>query len=201
LQIVGQYESLLKQEAILSEKSGTTFLSLARPCHDKISKFRRGLKMTEAREQQYWLKSPLNEADTAKLQLHVEEAVLARQSQGTYTLPEREHIRQRKIFTQVQDKIPVEHLDAIRRLCQLWDVQVLPKNIQSHRKFIGPVIVWTKRKLFPIMEFVLKDCLRQQREFNAAAIQAIAEIASPKSDASLPKQSIGFFRDTRRDLC
>ena len=32
-------------------------------------------------------------------------------------------------------------LEALRRLCQIWDVDLKPAPITSHRKFIGPIII------------------------------------------------------------
>ncbi|MCB0353122.1 MAG: hypothetical protein KDD64_06335, partial [Bdellovibrionales bacterium] len=90
-----------------------------------------------------------------------------------------------------------EVLEKLRRLCQLWNVRLLPQEkITSHRPLIGPVIVAVKKAIFPIVRYILKDVLHQQRSFNAAAIQLLAEIASDsntqphsKSLESAPGQS------------
>jgi len=75
--------------------------------------------------------------------------------------------------------IPTVTLERLRRLCQLWDVDLRPaREITSHRRFIGPVIVAAKRLLFPIVRFFMQDTLRQQREFNATAIALLADLAN-----------------------
>jgi len=74
-------------------------------------------------------------------------------------------------------KLSDQKLEKLRRLCQLWDVKLRPREIRSHRKFVGPVIVAVKRAIYPILKFFLKDMLHQQREFNAATIRLLAEVA------------------------
>lgn len=75
--------------------------------------------------------------------------------------------------------IPTMTLERLRRLCQLWDVDLRPaRAITSHRRVIGPVIVAAKRLLFPIVRFFMHDTLRQQREFNATAIALLADLAN-----------------------
>ena len=70
-----------------------------------------------------------------------------------------------------------QRLDKLRRLCQLWDVDVRVNNISSHRKVIGPFIVIVKKILFPFLKVLLKDFIEQQREFNATTILLLSEIS------------------------
>jgi len=72
--------------------------------------------------------------------------------------------------------IGVVRLQKLRRLCQLWEVEVKVGEITSHRKVIGPIIVGFKRLLVPMMRILLKDTLRQQRDFNAAVILLLADL-------------------------
>ncbi len=72
-------------------------------------------------------------------------------------------------------------LEKLRRLCQLWDIDIRPMQITSHRKIIGPVIVAIKRLTFPIIKMLLKDFIRQQRDFNASAILLLAELSREES--------------------
>lgn len=77
---------------------------------------------------------------------------------------------------QVTDKT----LEKLRRLCQLWDVEIRTKEISSHRKFVGPVIVAAKRALYPVLRIFLKDFIRQQRSFNAQVISLLTDLANDK---------------------
>ncbi len=77
--------------------------------------------------------------------------------------------------------ISEKKLEKLRILCQLWDLKLSPREISSHRKFIGPIIVTVKKKLFPIFQFFLKDLIRQQRDFNATTIRLMAEICQEES--------------------
>jgi hypothetical protein len=73
-------------------------------------------------------------------------------------------------------RVNAQQLESLRRLCQIWDVDVKPLPITSHRKFIGPVIVAVKRLVFPILKLFLRDSLRQQRDFNAQTIALLMEL-------------------------
>ena len=67
-------------------------------------------------------------------------------------------------------------LERIRRLCQLWDIELRsPNQITSHRKFVGPFIVAAKKLVYPILRVLLKDLIRQQRDFNGSVISYLAE--------------------------
>lgn len=69
-------------------------------------------------------------------------------------------------------------LEKLRALCQLWDLELEPAQISSHRKFIGPIIVIVKRLLFPILQVLLKETISRQRAFNAAAISILFDLAN-----------------------
>ena len=71
-----------------------------------------------------------------------------------------------------------ERLEKLRRLCQLWAVDLTPAKISSHRKFIGAIIVAAKRAIYPFLKVLLKDSFAQQRDFNAAAIALLTDLAS-----------------------
>lgn len=70
-----------------------------------------------------------------------------------------------------------ELLERLRRAAQIWDVSLKPKEITSHRKFLGPIIVSLKRLIYPVLSFFLADTLRQQRDFNAAVLRCLVELS------------------------
>ncbi len=76
-----------------------------------------------------------------------------------------------------------KQLEKLRLACQLFDVDLRTREISSHRKFIGPIIVAAKKALFPIIRVFLKDFLHQQRSFNAAVIDALTELCAEKPGA------------------
>ncbi|MCB0331854.1 MAG: hypothetical protein KDD55_00075 [Bdellovibrionales bacterium] len=71
-----------------------------------------------------------------------------------------------------------EILERLRMLCQLWSIELRPRTITSHRRYIGPVIVAFKKALYPLISFFLKDLIRQQKDFNAATIRLVTELAN-----------------------
>jgi hypothetical protein len=117
------------------------------------------------------------------------EAVLAQEvaskiAAGRYTVDNvayisKVHLNLEPGYLQVSDKT----LEKLRRLCQLWDVDIRATNITSHRKVIGPLIVAAKKIVYPLLKVFLKDFIRQQRSFNAAVIALLAEVSQkPKND-------------------
>jgi hypothetical protein len=74
--------------------------------------------------------------------------------------------------------LSAELVEAFRRLCQLHNVTLLESEISSHRRFVGPVIVFGKKMLYRILRPLLEKTLHQQQEFNAAAIYALGALAS-----------------------
>lgn len=101
-----------------------------------------------------------------------------RQAKGSYSAEDVKYIAALNLKAVKGDlKVSDEVLEKMRRLCQIWDVDLKAKPISSHRKFVGPVIVAAKKMMFPIIRIFLKDFLRQQRQFNAGCISLLAEIA------------------------
>jgi len=111
----------------------------------------------------------------------LEQRVEQRIAGGRYTRDDAQYIAKMhlRLCSGLLD-VSDETLEKLRRLCQLWDVDVRIRRISSHRRVIGPVIVAAKRLLYPMLRVLLKDFIRQQRSFNAAAIAAIADLHSAK---------------------
>lgn len=80
-----------------------------------------------------------------------------------------------------------ERLELLRRLCQNWDLELKPAKITSHRPLIGPFIVLVKRVLFPILRFLMKETIKQQRDFNIAVIELLSNLADQTTTHSNKK--------------
>lgn len=84
-------------------------------------------------------------------------------------------------------------LERLRALCALWEVDLKPGAITSHRKLIGPIIVAAKKLAFPILRAFLKDSFRRQRDFNAAVVVLLSDLArkidNPGQNAAGPSCS------------
>ena len=72
--------------------------------------------------------------------------------------------------------LPDVFLERLRRLCQLWELDLQIGTIRSHRPLIGPCIVFGKKIMFRLLRGLLGDVLEQQREFNANSIALLKEI-------------------------
>jgi hypothetical protein len=74
-------------------------------------------------------------------------------------------------------QLSADQLEKLRQACQLWDIALHPRQIESHRPFIGFFIVKAKRLVFRLLQVLLKDLIRQQRAFNAAVISSLISMA------------------------
>jgi hypothetical protein len=102
--------------------------------------------------------------------------VTKRIAQGLFTHGDISNIYARKLefIERSLDLTPTE-LTHARRLCQLCDVRLKDPSVTSHRRIIGPIIVSVKRLLFPLLRALLQDTLKQQRDFNAALVEAYVD--------------------------
>lgn len=116
------------------------------------------------------------------LEAEVNAAVGRRHTEGELSATEVNDVRDTPLRL-VNDtlEIPDHLLAMIRRMCQVWEVDLSTTGITSHRKFLGPIIVGIKRATLPIVRSLLGNFLAQQREFNA---QVIGFLASSSHGAS-----------------
>jgi hypothetical protein len=70
----------------------------------------------------------------------------------------------------------LEVLEGLRQMAQASDVRLTPPAISSHRPYIGPVIVGVKKLLFRVLEVLLREQLRRQRDFNARTLETIIKM-------------------------
>ena len=105
----------------------------------------------------------------------LEERVAARKTQGEFADANVRYI-EKLSFAPVAGRLEVsdETLERLRKLCQLWDVDLKVLGISSHRKIVGPLIVGVKKMLFPVLRIFLKEFIKQQRAFNAEVISFLA---------------------------
>jgi hypothetical protein len=69
-----------------------------------------------------------------------------------------------------------EVLEGLRKMAQASDVRLTPPTISSHRPYLGPVIVAVKKVLFRVLEMLLREQLRRQRDFNARTLETIIKM-------------------------
>lgn len=123
-----------------------------------------------------WLQ--IGGSPNAELERSLSERVAAKRAAGKFTWDNEEYLRKISLSV-IKDgrDISPQLLEKFRRLCQLHNVYLIPPKITSHRKFIGPVIVAAKKIVYRILEPMLDATIRQQRDFNAAAIYFLAELS------------------------
>jgi len=132
-----------------------------------------------------WLTLPAalkeNGAAEQSLQQALESRVQDKLSRGEYSLEELDHVA-RVDLNPIKGELYIsdKRLEKLRRLCQVWDVDLRIDKITSHRKFLGPLIVAFKRLLLPVVRVLLKNFIAQQREFNAAVVSLLADLSNRK---------------------
>lgn len=130
---------------------------------------------------QTWLKLPSNVSmKSEELAAQLEAKVRMRIQNGEFTEDEVAHVSKLDMRPVKELEVSKDQLEKLRRLCQVWDVDINPGEITSHRPVIGRFIIAGKRLLFPILKALLRNFISQQKEFNAAAISLLAELSSKK---------------------
>ena len=116
------------------------------------------------------------------MQRELESRVQGKIAQGEFASKDIEYIAalKRPVLSSTAT-LDDELLERLRRCCQTWDLEIKPSQISSHRPVIGKFIVAAKRMLFPIVKVLLKDTIRKQRDFNAAAISLLSVMAARQS--------------------
>ena len=69
-----------------------------------------------------------------------------------------------------------DQTNRVRALCSLSQSTLKPANeISSHRKLIGPLIVFIKRLTWPLISVHLRDVFVGIQEFQSLAVETLAE--------------------------
>jgi hypothetical protein len=72
--------------------------------------------------------------------------------------------------------LSTEQTENLRALCKLSKVELKPaREITSHRKIIGPVIVFLKKLTWPLMQIHLKDTFNELSDFCSWTVKTIAK--------------------------
>ena len=117
-------------------------------------------------------------ADSSDLAAELERRVEEKISAGKFNRDNIEYIEKLdRSAISCELEVSDQSLERLRRLCELWDVDLKTFGISSHRPLIGPFIVAMKTMLFPILRAFLKDFIAQQRTFNAEVISYLAFIS------------------------
>src|SRR5438105_4858716 len=90
--------------------------------------------------------------ENSALQDELSTAVSSRISGGEYKAADVEHIDSLPLrLLQKSADFDDQRLERLRALCKLWDIELKPGAITSHRAVIGPIIVGVKRLFFPVL--------------------------------------------------
>lgn len=71
-----------------------------------------------------------------------------------------------------------ERMELLRRLCQIYSIDVRPAQPTSHRKILGPMIVAVKKVIFPIIKALLGPTFKHQKDFNAVVVCLLTDLCN-----------------------
>jgi hypothetical protein len=71
-----------------------------------------------------------------------------------------------------------ERLELLRSLCHLYSAGIRAEKIRSHRRVIGPAIVFVKQVFFRMLSGLLGPSFRFQRDFNAGVIRLLGDLCN-----------------------
>ena len=132
---------------------------------------------------------PVNRLDTswvsvggsadAELARSLFEKIEALRAAGKFSEADQAHIAKLS-FSVTRDGFTAtpERVELLRRLCQIYSADIRPQAPTSHRKIIGPLIVFGKKMLQPVVNAVFGPALRNQREFNANVVSLLTDLSN-----------------------
>ena len=117
-------------------------------------------------------------ADQYRLEERVQQAFAERlDAEPDYNLQEIDKVCSvdRRLFPEGYDP-EFQTFENVRVLCRLSQFELQEaKEISSHRKLLGPVIVLLKKLTWPFIKIHLKGSYDGQSEFNAMMVEVLAE--------------------------
>jgi hypothetical protein len=136
-----------------------------------------------------WLTLPGSVGVTSEaLASEITAAVSDKIARGTYSAGEVVGIAGHRLRSlDPRARLSEARLEQVRTLCRLWEVDLRATAITSHRPLIGPCIVAAKKLLVPFIRLVLGNTLRQQREFNAATLALLIDLARERESFNASK--------------
>lgn len=113
--------------------------------------------------------------DEFKLTERIETALSKRLSaSANYTAIEQNKINElnHRLVPESDVEIDEKTGERLRALAKLSQTELKPpRAISSHRPLLGPIIVKAKRALWPLLNALLKDTFRAQKEFNELLLE------------------------------
>jgi hypothetical protein len=102
-------------------------------------------------------------------------------------MPEDEQQRVAKLSTAIAKGafvVTPERLELLRGLCQIYSAGIRAERISSHRRYLGPLIVFFKKALFRVISALLGPTFSYQRDFNAGVIRLLGDLCNESDRAT-----------------
>jgi hypothetical protein len=134
------------------------------------------------RKSQQWLQ--VEGVDCLELQSALSQRVAALASHGS--MPANEQSRVAELSTAIAKGafvVSPQRLELLRGLCHLYSAGIRSEKITSHRRFLGPLIVFVKRAFFRVLSALLGPSFQFQRDFNAGVIRLLGDLCNEDRSA------------------
>lgn len=90
------------------------------------------------------------------------------------------------VLTQGAFVVSPERLELLRGLCQIYSAGIRAEKITSHRRVVGPIIVFCKKLIFRVVSALLGPTFSFQRDFNAGVIRLLGSLCNEDSGPRRP---------------
>jgi hypothetical protein len=109
------------------------------------------------------------------------------ETRGLCATAEQEHVRELRLGPSTDGfSTSPYRLELLRRLCQIYSVDIKEREISSHRRFVGPCIVAVKKVLFKIVKVLLGPTFKHQRDFNAVTVSLLIDLCNESEKPVVP---------------
>jgi len=136
--------------------------------------------------------------NVADIMQEIQRRVLEKKQAGVYTDGELQRIAELKANLSPQkDERYSEMSLHLRRLHHNWDAAASGAIISSHRKFVGPMLVFIKRVGFKIFRFIGSGFFTRQTEYNAAGVRFNAVVLEELSQLKAENRQL---QQTQQEL-
>jgi len=137
--------------------------------------------MSQKKTQQ-WLQ--IDGVDCQEIQSDLSQRVASLVSHGS--MPANEESRVVELSTAIAKGsfvVSPQRLELLRGLCHLYSAGIRSEKITSHRRFLGPPIVFVKRAFFRVLSALLGPSFQFQRDFNAGVIRLLGDLCNEERSA------------------
>ena len=139
-----------------------------------------GSNCVKSSDSSFWV--TVNGCQSTNLECSLEDFVSQRLLSGRFTARDITNISTRRLHELAWklDGSDEYALENLRALAKNWEPELLPPFVSSHRRFVGPLIVFIKKLILPTLAALLRPTFLQQRHWNEQVV--LSQLAKLRVD-------------------